>query len=98
MSSLNVLTTLMPPPPTPSEPPNEGGWQSVEARLGMELPEDYKQFITHYGTGAVDTFLWVLNPFSTNTHLNLFDEGRVKLEALRELRYETIPYPLYPDV
>jgi hypothetical protein len=98
MSSLDALTQTMRPPAAPSETPDGGGWQSVENRLRMELPEDYKEFIARYGTGSVDGFLWVLNPFSTNKHLNFFDEGGVKLEALRELRHESIPYPLHPDV
>lgn len=86
----------MRPPAKPSEIP-DGGWQSVQARLGIEFPADYKEFIARYGTGAIDSFLWVLSPFATNRHLNLFDEGRAKLEALSELRYESIPYPLFPD-
>jgi hypothetical protein len=46
----------MPPPERPSETPTGSSWQPVEARLGLELPEDYKEFITRYGTGAVDNF------------------------------------------
>jgi hypothetical protein len=97
MSSLYALMQVLQPPVNPLETPEEGGWQPVETRLGMQLPEDYKEFIARYGTGAVDGFLWVLNPFSTNRHLNFFDEGKEKLEALRELRHESIPYSLYPD-
>jgi len=100
MLALDALKKLMGPPPRASEAPNGGGWQAVERRLGIELPEDYKEFVTTYGTGAVDNFLWVLNPFSKNVYLNLFDEGKAKLDALRQLRdefRENIPYAFYPD-
>ena len=88
---------MLPPPAKPFETPSGDGWLTVEARLGIELPEDYKEFITHYGTGAVDGFLWVLNPFSANKYLNFFDAGKAQLRALHELQHEIIPYPKFPD-
>ena len=61
----------MRPPVAPVETPSAIGWQSVEATMRIELPSDYKEFIAYYGTGAVDNFLVVLNPFSCNDNLNL---------------------------
>lgn len=101
MSSLKALTKVMRPPTSPSEAPDEGGWEPVEAKLGIELPEDYKEFVSTYGTGAVDNFLWVLNPFSQNKNLNLLNQVKVNLDALRQLCIDSnirIPYEIYPDV
>lgn len=39
--------------------------------LGMILPLDYKKFINKYGTGSINDFIWILNPFSENENLNL---------------------------
>ena len=64
----------MPPPANPVESPRADDWQLVEARMLVELPSDYKEFIATYGTGAVDNFLWVLNPFSHNDNLNLIKQ------------------------
>jgi hypothetical protein len=101
MSSVNVLKTVMQPPSEPAETRHGNDWQSIEGKLGTELPVDYKEFINIYGTGVVDHFLWVLNPFSKNKHLNLLDAGTSQLRALRQLRDdfgEDIPYPFFPDV
>lgn len=100
MSSLNALKEVLRPPNIPCETPDSSDWQLVETSLGMGLPEDYKDFISCYGTGAVDQFLWVLNPFSNNKYLNLLDAGSAQLEVLRQLRDdfgENIPYPLGSD-
>ncbi len=100
MSALESLKTLMAPPANPSDLPNEGGWQSVERSLGITLPEDYKAFIACYGTGAIDNFLWVLNPFSQNENLNLSSQSGVRLDSQRQFSLESgreMPYALYPD-
>lgn len=100
MSSLESLKKLIQPPGKPSGVPNGGGWNSVERSIGIELPEDYKEFIATYGTGAVDGFLWVLNPFSRNENLNLINQATVRLDAQRQFSAESgtkTPYPLNPD-
>ena len=100
MSAIESLRKLMTPPANPSDLPNGGGWQSVERGLGVQMPEDYKEFVACYGTGAVDNFLWVLNPFSKNENLNLINQATVRLDAQRQFSAETgteTPYPLHPD-
>jgi len=95
-----TLKQLMPPPAAPAESRSERGWEFVEAELGIELPSDYKEYISIYGTGSVDNFLWVLNPFSENKYLNLIDESKATLQAFQQLQRdfgETIPYTLYPE-
>src|SRR5690242_11725589 len=39
----------------------QGEWSSVEAHLGVELPDDYKAFISKYGSGRAAGFLRVYN-------------------------------------
>ena len=73
VSSLNALRKVMAPPARPVETTNGGGWQFIQVKLGITLPEDYKEFVSTFGTGAVDSFLWVLNPFSKNDNLNLIN-------------------------
>jgi hypothetical protein len=100
MSSLKSLMEVMPPPDRPSEPPKADGWQSVAASLGVELPEDYKEFITIYGTGAVDGFLWVLTPFTQNQNLNLLEQAKVRLDVQRKFSEASgmaAPYELNPN-
>jgi len=100
MSSLESLKKLMAPPTSPLNLPKGGGWQVVERRLGIELPEDYKEFLACYGTGAVDNFLWMLNPFSQNENLNLIVQAGARLDAQRQFSAESgveTPYALHPE-
>jgi SMI1-KNR4 cell-wall len=100
MSFLESLKKTMPPPADPSDRPFGGGWQFVERSLGVELPEDYKEFVATYGTGAVDNFLWVLNPFAKNKNLNLNDQATTRLDAQRRFHAESgiePPFAFHPD-
>jgi hypothetical protein len=45
------------------------------------LPEDYKGFIQAFGSGTINSFLVVLNPFSSNKYINLLQRGRMELDA-----------------
>jgi hypothetical protein len=92
------LMQIMPPPPEPKEA--SGDWQAVESSLGTALPDDYRRFIDAYGTGQIDAFLGVLNPFSAGPYYNLLSAGRAHLDGLRELREASgrfLPFPLFPE-
>jgi hypothetical protein len=100
MSSLKSLLSAIQPPDKPTETPDEGGWKSVEVKLRLKLPMDYQEFIASYGTGAIDNFLWVLNPFSRNNNLNLITQAKIQLDAQRQFSMEsgiTAPYAFYPE-
>lgn len=56
-------------------------WDEIELKLGIKLPTDYKQFINRYGVGSINDFLWVLNPFTQNSNLNLIEKGKEIREA-----------------
>jgi hypothetical protein len=64
------------------------------------LSLDNKQYINTYGSGCVGAFIWPLNPFSKNKYLNLNDQVKAQLDALKSLKMTwgdvQVPYPLYP--
>lgn len=92
------LEVILPPPVAPIEVPGGADWDAVEANL-TKLPGDYRAFIQRYGTGCVDSFMWIFNPGSSNPNLNLQDQVRRQSEVLREINegdMEAI-IPIYPD-
>ena len=56
-------------------------WDKIELTLGIKLPTDYKMFINEYGVGSINDFLWILNPFTQNSNLNLIKKGKEIIEA-----------------
>lgn len=96
--SIASLSRTMPPPAHPHE--TSGSWEEIEHLLKKTLPEDYKAFISAYGSGTIGHFISVLNPFSTRPGLNLLEQTKLQLEALSILHSdfgEPQPYPLHPD-
>ncbi|SFT75568.1 SMI1 / KNR4 family (SUKH-1) [Actinopolyspora lacussalsi subsp. righensis] len=53
-SSLDRLRMLLPPPEVAPAPQP---WQDVERRLGVALPNDYKEFMEVYGDGTLEDYL-----------------------------------------
>jgi hypothetical protein len=49
--AIRKLTKILPPPSQPVEA--SGDWDEVERTLGTALPDDYKEFISLYGTGFI---------------------------------------------
>ena len=96
--SIQRLIAVLTPPSIPLEVPELNGWSAVEQTLGS-LPTDYKEFVERFGSGTIDDFLWIMNPFSANKHGNLLSAKEGALNALRELRAggEPCPYRLYPE-
>lgn len=70
---IDELFSLLPRPAQPSEQGSTSQWASVTSKLGGPLPTDYMQFIDHYGSGTINSFLTVFNPFSANPHVNLLE-------------------------
>jgi hypothetical protein len=50
------LAKLITPPSSPNEAPQQYEWPQIEAQLGTSFPGDYKDFISLYGTGKIDSF------------------------------------------
>jgi len=91
------LSRIMPPPANPIE--SDGSWSHVEQILGITLPDDFKDLIRTYGSGTIDHFVSILNPFSTRPTLNLLEQAKRQLDALRVLHDEfgePNPFELYP--
>jgi hypothetical protein len=99
VATIDDLTALIPPPPSPADA--EGDWRQVEATLGLRLPADYKQLVRTYGFGSFDDIL-LWTPFTrymdgtTNVVQQNLDLLAI-FEDLREDSPEDFPYPLYPE-
>lgn len=102
--TLELLLKLMPPPTHPIETGTAEEWPKIEQALGIELPQDYKDFVSTYGTGQISGIVWVYNPFSSNRYLNLANQASqrpittlgILASTGEELKVE-YPYPLYPE-
>lgn len=95
-----ALELLIPPPLVPYEAPQDDGWNNIERKLNTTLPRDYKQFIERYGSGRIDEFLSILNPFSSNKHRDLLWQMEMQLGTLRELKEggtEIVPFEFFPS-
>jgi hypothetical protein len=96
--AIEDLIILMPPPETPVEA--RGTWATVQSAIGSPLPGDYKAFIEKYGSGRINGFIWIFNPFSKRPSINLVSQMSVQLNTLKTLARdfgEQRTYPLFPD-
>jgi hypothetical protein len=84
--SLEALEEILQKPMEPNEPGRPDEWSLVEEQLGIGLPADYKQFIEGFGTGNIDDFILILNPFSAHKFVNFIIKGKVLLDADEFLR------------
>ncbi len=97
--AIEDLISVMPAPDVPIEA-HGAPWASVESAIGTALPDDYKSFIERYGSGRINCFLWIFNPFSQRPYVNLGSQISLKLDALKTLARdfgEKCPYPLFPE-
>lgn len=97
--NISLLTELMPPPVQPFESPAQSThWLKIDAELSIQLPQDYKRFIELYGSGVIDKFLTIFNPFASNQNLNLMSQLVTQRQVYFELESygEDIPYKFFP--
>jgi SMI1-KNR4 cell-wall len=78
----NRLREILSPPKNPRESPSKADWKIVESKWCV-LPTDFKSFVTEYGTGSIDGFIWIFNPASRNPNLDLVQQISRQIEALR---------------
>lgn len=91
------LAGILAPPIGPANAPNSIDWRDFEAKFAR-LPEDIKAFLSLYGTGAVDDFIWIFSPVSTNSNLNLGAQIEKQLGVFHEaFSQETLKFPLFPQ-
>lgn len=97
--SINKILSLLPKPIHGVEKQG-GNWLYICEKYGINLPEDFKAFIAAYGTGSIENFLWVLNPFSKNINLN-FEQSiyyRKAYEYMREDFPDEYFRPCFPKL
>ena len=101
--SLRKLLDIIPPPEAPEETGSAKAWEKIDQRLGVTLPQDYKNFVDHYGTGAFNNHIMLYNPFASNESLNLFHalETHHKATEMAQLVADSAwtaihPFELYP--
>ncbi|WP_250655561.1 SMI1/KNR4 family protein [Alkalimarinus coralli] len=100
MNNITKLKQLLTPPSCSLEVPSDPLWSEIEKKLGIQLPNDYKEFVSSYGSGSVDDFLWVFNPFSENPNINLFERLTTETETFEYLKKsgnETLLFSMYPE-
>jgi len=72
--NIEDLTRILPVPESINESQiPESIWKEVEQKIGC-YPKGIRDFLSCYGTGSIDYFLWIFNPSAKNTNLNLFDQ------------------------
>lgn len=93
--TIEALVAVAPPPPEPFEPFN-GPWDAIEAELGIELPQDYKDFARAYGSGDFMEFLSISIPRTTDPHFRL----ELQCHLIQQLfpKAEERPAALWPEV
>lgn len=98
MSGIQGLVEVLSPPDQPLYA-SELDWQSVERRYGFSVPNDFREFVSLYGSGIVDGFLWVLNPFCVNPNVN-FETSLYLIESYSQMKSdfpEDYPRPDFPN-
>jgi hypothetical protein len=101
-SAFDILRHLVPPPTRPVDA--EGDWIACEVELGLQLPLDYKNYISTYGRGYCSAFD-IPSPFTKvrpwKTAPKSPREWWVEWVGIYDDWGKTprkIPYPVYPDV
>lgn len=61
--AIEELRRMIPPPTVPKGA--DGDWATCERDLGLHLPEDYKEFISIYGSGVLCHLFAISSPFSS---------------------------------
>jgi hypothetical protein len=89
--TIDALLALTPPvaESATSDPSGAGrqlDWNDVHDELGIELPDDYRAFIEHFGFVRLDDFLMIYSPFAPRGPGNLIDQYSIDLDAYRAIR------------
>lgn len=98
MKIIEDIVAVMPPPQQAAETGSQQAWAAANARIGIRVPNDYAKLIDTYGSGEINGFLTVFNPFSANPNVQLAAQVAVVLSALRELKAQfpdKYRYPLH---
>ena len=93
-----TLMEMLPPPEKPEEAVTTNQWHSIEGQV-CPMPSDFKEFLSLYGTGQVDNFMWILNPISSHKYLNLIEQIDIIRDAykIREVDFGEKAILLFPE-
>ncbi|MEU9108105.1 histone-like nucleoid-structuring protein Lsr2 [Streptomyces xanthophaeus] len=96
MTDLTALTQLCPPQAAPQLPI---AWDSVEAELGMRLPEDYRQLAATYGPGLYGDYINIYHPLANTPWASLTGPmpARIRGQLQRDFDQGTHPVPYDPQ-
>lgn len=61
MNMIDELVRILPPSHARRSFDN-AAWSHFESEWQIRLPEDFKGFISIYGGGVIDAFVWMLSP------------------------------------
>jgi hypothetical protein len=92
--SLSKLLALVPPPKRPKEVGAPARWARAEAKLGVQLPDDYRQFVHAYGSGLFAGFYVIHTPCAKNPYANLVEY--VRLIGPHIESHERLPFAVHP--
>jgi len=84
--SLNQLLTLVALPDCPQEVGLPESWPTIEATLGTQLPNDYKEFINLFGSGVFAGYIRTTNPFSLYPRFRLEEQIASADRTLAQLK------------
>jgi len=96
MTEISALTELCPPPPGASDPID---WAAVESRLGMKLPEDYKELSSIYGPGRFADYLHIFHPHTQSEYVDLTGPmpARIRAQLQKDYTHGSHPVPYDPQ-
>lgn len=94
-----IIKKILESMPSPKKEQDSLDWQEHERKLGIDFPLAYKEFLANYGTGEINEFLWILNPFCDNSNLNIekalyFQDA---YNEMKELFGEDYSRPKFPE-
>jgi hypothetical protein len=105
LPEITRLKRLLPPPKMPQFVGTPGGWATVEKRLGLTFPEDYRQWVAVYGDGVIGSkdspdFFRIPTPFTPRDWNNFENVMKAHLDLYRDERQRAptaTPGPAWPE-
>ncbi len=102
--SLHGLLNVIPQPLQPMEVVDTRDWEIYELTTGICLPDDYKAFLSVYGTGIIGGIITPYNPFCRRTLwkpsytcCDWIQEALAIQELKQEFGEAVFPYAVYPQ-
>ena len=97
---LKKLKSILRVPQTVYSTGDSFSWARTEKEHGISFPAEYKEFISTYGTGSIDDFIWILTPFENESSINIFSRAEIMRDSYNYLKKSSpddFKYSIYPD-